>query len=480
MNQTARTFVFVGLVVSILLAMHLLPTIVVEDVELRHVNLLSDVLPEVYQQRDGIDVIPKPVPPKPARRRKNAAADSTAATVSADSSATVTGADEAQPSGLQANETNGDCLLADYSEGKPGGMGHFYERLATASDHVVRIAYYGDSFIEGDILTADLREMLQERFGGNGVGWVDCTDRLDGFRPTIRLKSRGFKAYEVVQKPYSHRAEGIAQRYFVPAADARCWATGTSSRKHAAQWQHSSLFVRTDSGMTVNTYADGDSIGLKHVDGSEHVQSIQLDRASMRSVGYRFSDLTERSFVYGMALEGTHGIVLDNLSMRGSAGYTIANIPSSTLNDFARLRPYDLIVLHFGLNVANEKSHAANYKAYIKRMEKAVRHLQAAFPQASILIVSMPDRDQRTDSGIRTMLGVESLVAYQQILASNCGVAYFNLFQAMGGRESMKALVDRGLGAKDYTHLTHAGGKRLARLFFEALMQDYNDYHHGQ
>ena len=63
MNQVARTFVFAGLVVSILLACHLLPAVVIDDVELRHVNILSDILPEVYQQRDGIDVIPTPLPP---------------------------------------------------------------------------------------------------------------------------------------------------------------------------------------------------------------------------------------------------------------------------------------------------------------------------------------------------------------------------------------------------------------------------------
>jgi len=196
----------------------------------------------------------------------------------------------------------------------------------------------------------------------------------------------------------------------------------------------------------------------------------------MSGIGYQFNQVSDQSYVYGMALESRQGVILDNISMRGSAGYTIAKIPQSTLADFARLRPYDLIVLHFGLNVASEKSHAANYKAYIKRMQEAVEHLCAAYPQASVLIVSMPDRDQRTAAGIRTMLGVESLVAYQQILASNCGVAYFNLFQAMGGRESMKALVDKGLANKDYTHLTHSGGKQLARLLYDALMEGYDHY----
>ena len=88
----------------------------------------------------------------------------------------------------------------------------------------------------------------------------------------------------------------------------------------------------------------------------------------------------------------------------------------------------------------------------------------------------MPDRDQRTDSGLHTMKGVEALVAYQQIMASEHGVGFFNLFQAMGGRESMKALVDRGLANKDYTHINFAGGKHLAKLLFDSMMAGYHSY----
>ena len=55
-------------------------------------------------------------------------------------------------------------------------MTPFYEALNRVSstdsdDKQVRIAVFGDSFIEADIFTADLREMLQKQFGGCGVGF---------------------------------------------------------------------------------------------------------------------------------------------------------------------------------------------------------------------------------------------------------------------------------------------------------------------
>lgn len=472
MNQIARTFILTGLVVIILLAMHLLPPLQIGDTELRHVNVLSDILPEVYQERDGIDVIPKPEPPKPLPVAKGGPTGTPGTAGAASPSAADTASVAQEP-----YHPDGVTMIADYSQGAAGGMSHFYQQLLTAAaSRPVRIAYFGDSFIEGDILTCDLREQLQTRFGGAGVGWVDMADQLGGFRQTVHRTFKGIKEFEVVKKPFNPRYQSLAQRYFVSEEGGNVSATGSKSRKHLTQWQRSMLFFKSESGLNISTTINGDSTEIRHADGAQGVQMMVFDCDSTKRITHRFSGLTPSTYLYSMAFESHRGVILDNLSMRGSAGFTIAQIPLATLQDFARLRPYDLIVLHFGLNVASEKSHAANYQNYIKHMQQAIEHLRAAYPQTSILVVSMPDRDQRTAAGIRTMKGVESLVAYQQILASNCQVAYFNLFEAMGGRESMKALVDKGLANKDYTHLSFGGGKKISKHIYDALMAGYENY----
>ena len=50
------------------------------------------------------------------------------------------------------------------------GFDNFINKLIYGEE--VRIAFLGDSFVEGDILTSDLREALQAKFGGRGVGFV--------------------------------------------------------------------------------------------------------------------------------------------------------------------------------------------------------------------------------------------------------------------------------------------------------------------
>lgn len=447
MNQPFRTFLLVAMVVAILLAMQCLPKLRIGNIELRRVDMLSDVRGNAaidgYLQSDEMALL----------------------------AAAVGDSVDGRASLVLDSLTMSGMVLADFSGGEGGGLDHFFSQLrqADALDRPVRIAYFGDSFIEGDILTCDLREMFQDAFGGAGVGWVDCGSRISGFRQTVRHQFSGLTEYEVVQRPFVHSCEGIAERYFTAAEGARITLSGSKQRQHIDAWQQATLYLRTDHGVRVTAIAGSDTL-VDHLDGSRTLRSVTLYQPSMSRVSYRFDHIGAGTLLYGVALESPRGVILDNFSMRGSSGTPLAQIPMSTLRAFARQRPYDLIVLHFGLNVASAKSHPSVYHGYVSQMGVAIDHLRAAFPEASILVVSMPDRDQRTDAGLLTMRGVEALVACQQLMAREHGVAFFNLFQAMGGRESMKQLVDRGLANKDYTHLSFAGGRHLARLIFESLM----------
>lgn len=85
---------------------------------------------------------------------------------------TVYASKEADSTGVQ---------IEDFSTGRVG-LVRFFSALNNIREleRPVRIAFLGDSFIEGDIVVADLRAAFQEQFGGNGVGFVpvySITDR---------------------------------------------------------------------------------------------------------------------------------------------------------------------------------------------------------------------------------------------------------------------------------------------------------------
>lgn len=455
MNGPARTFALVALITSILLFMHLMPDMTVNGTELRPVSILGDIIPQGKTEED-ISVIPKPEIPKRIAKAEK----------STDTSQAKTKKNASHP---------GVVDIEDYGTSTPS-MSHFYAAIKNrkSMNRPVRIAYYGDSFIEGDIMTCDLRELLQRKFGGTGVGWVDCGSPILRNRRTITQKASGIREYEVVKKPFNHALEGISQRYFQLSEGAKVTCTGTKYKPLSATWTNSTIYFRTKGGFTLKTAINSVEHETTHIAGSQSVQHRTV-KGKMSSVSYTFTGIGSGTQAFGIALESNQGIILDNFSMRGSAGFTLANIPLSTMKQFAAIRPYDLIVLHFGLNVANHNNPMSVYKTYVSRMKRAIRLMQQAYPSASILVVSVPDRDERTASGITTMRGIEELGSYQRLMASQCSVAFYDLFKAMGGKGSMKKLVDRHLANKDYTHLSYGGGKIVAEKFYNSIIAGYND-----
>ena len=192
MNQSVRTFTLTGLVAAGLLLMHELPPLSIGGTALRHVNILSQLLPERMSEQP--DVVPAPKVPR--------------SVVAKNKQGKAVAFKEVWPKGVEP--------IADFSAGKAGGMDAFYAKLSEVKqlDRPVRIAYFGDSFIEGDILTSNLRELFQQRFGGSGVGWVDCGTPLSAFRRTVKQQYRGVREFSVVKKPFDKQRQGIAQRYY--------------------------------------------------------------------------------------------------------------------------------------------------------------------------------------------------------------------------------------------------------------------------
>lgn len=131
-DKTYKTLLLTVLVIVFLILLHFLPKIKVAGTELREINILSDLSP---QQTTLQDVLPRPAQPK--------------ATQLKDKDGRLVSFKESWPKGTEP--------IVDFSGGKAGGMDAFYEKInnlvkGITNGRPVRIAYYGDSFIEGDVL----------------------------------------------------------------------------------------------------------------------------------------------------------------------------------------------------------------------------------------------------------------------------------------------------------------------------------------
>ena len=112
-------------------------------------------------------------------------------------------------------------------------------------------------------------------------------------------------------------------------------------------------------------------------------------------------------------------------------------------------------------------------------MITVITHLKEAFPEAAILLVSVGDRefkDEKRNGELRTMPGVKNLIRYQQSIAADSRIAFWNMYEAMGGEGSILDMIDRKMANLDYTHINFKGGKHLSGILFETLMYGKEQY----
>ena len=111
-------------------------------------------------------------------------------------------------------------------------------------------------------------------------------------------------------------------------------------------------------------------------------------------------------------------------------------------------------------------------------MKVVVEHLKQAFPQAGILVVGVGDREDRINGELRTLPGILALSRYQQNLAAECHVAFWNLYQGMGGEGSIRRMAEAkpAEAGKDYTHINLRGGERVAKALFKSMVYGYEQH----
>ena len=175
---------------------------------------------------------------------------------------------------------------------------------------------------------------------------------------------------------------------------------------------------------------------------------------------------------YGVCFDGMTGISVDNYSLRGSSGTKLIAVSSALTSQLSRFRPYDLIILSYGLNVLSPKDNNDSYEWYYDAMAKSIEHIQQLYPHATILLMSLSDRATLHEGEIHPLNGVARVLRIQHRLAQRYGLLFWNTHEAMASLGGIKGFVDKGWAAKDYTHISMAGGTQLAKLLTADLIGD--------
>lgn len=368
----------------------------------------------------------------------------------------------------------------------------FFEKLTAAADSKkkVHILHYGDSQIEGDRMTGFMRERLQNQFGGNGPGLVPANNVYNTFA-FVQSYSPNFVRYTCFGgDKLSNRKYGVmgsAARFTKEFKDSSEIANEKSVKTAWIELAASgSAFGRSKSFSTVkmyynscikpcalNVYENGALIhqdSLK-ADGKSHIFKLTFP-GTPGKLKFEFSSAISPN-ISNFTLEGDYGVQMSNIGMRGSSGTIFGSMDKGVVAEAMNDLNVELIIMQFGGNSVpsfKDSSGVRNYASYFKGQLNTLKSLR---PSAAILVIGPSDMSKMVDGIYETYPLLPYCVEQMKKVSMEVGAGYWDLYDAMGGKNSMPAWVNKGLAGSDYIHFSNGGARVAAQLFYDALIAEY-------
>lgn len=369
-------------------------------------------------------------------------------------------------------------------------LANFFKKLKELRDGKrkrVRIAYYGDSTTEGDLIVGELRAMLQSLFGGRGVGYVSVAPYGTALRRTLRHRhSENWSMVNYFRKvkdqPFQFGISGDYSTAVGPSMDRSHWlsfrpAWGNYPSMNYFEQVHlfygqamDSSFAAATLHYNLNKQPDSNSVLLT---SSSAVNRLTLTDSGASQVDLSF-DFPNPFPIFGLSFESEKGIIVDNFAKRNDSGSHLSRIPSNIMREFYDFLGCDLVILHFGANVLHK---ATDYSYYEPVLTAGVRHFQRNMQNVPVLIVGSTDRVAKIEGKEQTTPAVYGLIQAQKKVAVKTRNPFFDLFKKMGGKGTMIkwSKKDPPLVAPDYVHFNHRGGQLIAEGLFDYLMDAYEE-----
>ncbi|WP_340110640.1 GDSL-type esterase/lipase family protein [Maribellus mangrovi] len=364
-------------------------------------------------------------------------------------------------------------------------------------DSMIRIMHYGDSQIEGDRITAFVRNKLQVRFGGTGVGLRPALQPYDYVFSANQYNTDNWKRYPIygdVDSTITHDRYGVMgafSRYAplvpdsVPFKDSMLYEAEMTvsksdiSYRRTREYDYMRLFYgNTRRPVQTLVFARGDTILSDSLQANVDYAVLECALPdSTESVTLKFSG-NDGPDVYGIELASRRGVIVDNIALRGSSGtiFTKADYVHS-MKMYKDLNP-ELFILQFGGNVVPYIQNNKAIKRYGRYFGSQIKRIKALCPDAAIIVIGPSDMSTKEKDNYVTYKHLPELVATLREVSVSSGCAYWDMYTAMGGYNSMPSWVNAepSLARPDYVHFSPKGARLIANMFYNSLMFEYNEY----
>ena len=355
--------------------------------------------------------------------------------------------------------------------------------------------HYGDSQVEGDRITSYLRNRLQGIYGGTGPGFIPIKQIYEQISANVTPSDNWIRytVFDPTKKRLAHKKYGafMSLSRFTPHIDSLPSPEQLDSltiQKATINISKSNMtYVKLRKFKSVNLHYGNCLYPLKisvyendalikidslKTDGNYHNFKINLSTAP-KNIKIELEGKISADF-YGVTLDGNGGVQIDNVAMRGSTGNVFTRSNATTYQRMASTLNPKVVLMQFGGNAIPYLKDSTKVTNYAKYMNSQINWIKRRIKDVQILFIGPTDMVTTVNGEKKThaLLPFLNETLRQSCLENN--VAYWSMFDAMGGKGSMKIWVDQKLAGNDYVHFTHKGTKIISELFFIALYLDLN------
>lgn len=359
----------------------------------------------------------------------------------------------------------------------------FFDRLfakmeqARRNKEVIRVLHYGDSQIEMDRISCNLRSFFQSTFGGGGPGMVPVIQTI----PSFAVSQYASGALTL----YASYGEGARTRgnYGLMC---KCYRLGGGATftANASRHKDTDPRVKKFSNITLlyNDHTGNFSATLS--DRRGYKESVENGLTGVHTCHWLLDSaatsvqisMQGSADLYGIMLDDGYGVAVDNIPLRGSSGDQFTLITDTLLRTSYKQANVGLIILQFGGNsvpvIYNEKS----LNNYCTSIERQIRRVRQCCAGATILFIGPSDMSTRRGGVMQTYPMLPQLIDSLRTIALRNNAAYWDIYEVMGGHNSMIAWVNNGLAGPDYIHFTPAGARRVGKTLAQNFATMYDLY----
>jgi lysophospholipase L1-like esterase len=351
--------------------------------------------------------------------------------------------------------------------------------LARSGQGVSRILHYGDSPTTADSITADMRSLLQEKFGDAGHGFILLAKPWPWYgHRGIEVHGSGWKIEAASQNRAKDGYHGLGGVSFTGTP-------GAVSQIHL-ETPHSRVeveFLRQPGGGVFTVTAGDVLLGEVETDREKEPGFAQFPLPEGGKTDVVIGVKSGSVRLFGASFEkDSPGVIYNSLGVNGGQIQMVLRYydRSQWTEQLQHQKP-DLVILNYGTNESGFASYIDS--AYGKELREVIDRVKAALPGTPILIMSPMDRGERRNDGtIGTIATLPKLVAIQRKAAEETGCAFFNTFEAMGGEGTMGRWygMQPRLVSADFMHPLPQGARKVGILLNDALVTGYDRYEAGR